>query len=104
MCHMCKEPFEVFWWPMTLLVVVIGNTYLQVSRCATVLVSMIFSVEMHVTLCMSSMLSFNPDWPCRSLTLRSWHGQQLASSWADICIMFSGGISREITRSPDVFA
>jgi hypothetical protein len=31
MCHMCKEPFEVFWWPMTLLVVVIGNTYLQVT-------------------------------------------------------------------------
>lgn len=32
MCHMCKEPFEVFWWPITLLVVCIGNTYLQVRR------------------------------------------------------------------------
>ena len=31
MCHMCKEPFEVFWRPITLLVAVIGNTYLQVT-------------------------------------------------------------------------
>lgn len=34
MCHMCKEPFEIFWWPMTLLVACLANAYLQV--CTTI--------------------------------------------------------------------
>lgn len=31
MCHMCKEPFEIFWWPITLLVACTANSYLQVG-------------------------------------------------------------------------
>mmetsp|Transcript_16607 Transcript_16607/g.49684 ORF Transcript_16607/g.49684 Transcript_16607/m.49684 type:complete len:406 (-) Transcript_16607:348-1565(-) len=29
MTHMCKEPFEIFWWPVTIMVLVIGNDWLQ---------------------------------------------------------------------------
>jgi ethanolaminephosphotransferase len=36
MCHMCKEPFEIFWWPITLLVACVANTYLQVLDPALV--------------------------------------------------------------------
>lgn len=29
MMHMCKEPFELFWWPITVIVLVIANDWLQ---------------------------------------------------------------------------
>jgi hypothetical protein len=66
MCHMCKEPFEVFWWPMTLLVVVIGNSYLQAcdfNRAAFAVLCVLYQRELDVacTFMMSCQYAANAD-------------------------------------------